>query len=165
MVDIMSHINQYVPFKSVNTQVNVPSTGESVTLAKVYMEKLLFGGDQLTVARARGAKKTRMNSTSAEKRFDGIIPCVENWHTKPVLLEVNCASTCGLCIIFVKCFCNFLNACTKLLASIEMLIVLTVVFYHKSYGSTFIQKGLLLNMAQCIVIAWCCAHAYQRMNK
>ena len=49
MVDIMSHINQYVPFKSVNTQVNVPSTGESVTLAKVYMEKLLFGGDQLTV--------------------------------------------------------------------------------------------------------------------
>ena len=82
-----------------------------------------------------------MNSTSAEKRFDGIIPCVENWHTKPVLLEVNCASTCGLCIIFVKCFCNFLNACTKLLASIEILIVLTVVFYHKSYGSTYSERS------------------------
>lgn len=88
MVEIMSHLNQYVPLKTVDSQVDIPSTNESVALTKVHMEKLLFGGDQLTVARARGAKKTRMNSTSAEKRFDGLIPCAEDWHTKVVLLEV-----------------------------------------------------------------------------
>ena len=53
------------------------------------MQRVPFGGDQLTKARARGAKKTRMNSTSAEQRLDGLIPCVEDWHTKLVLIEVH----------------------------------------------------------------------------
>lgn len=67
-------------------QTIVSSTGESVT--EIQMYNLLFGGDQLTVARARGAKKTRKNSTSLDKCLDGLIPCIEDWHAKVVLLEV-----------------------------------------------------------------------------
>ena len=88
MVEIMSHLNRYVPLTTVGSQVDILSTIESVAITKVHFEKLLFGGDQLTVARAREAKKTRMNSTSAEKCFYGLILCVEDWHTKVVLLEV-----------------------------------------------------------------------------
>ena len=73
-----------MPLQTVDFPVDISSTNESVVLMKVHMEKLLFGSDQLTVARIRGAKKT----TSAEKRFDGLIPCVEDWHTKVVLLEM-----------------------------------------------------------------------------
>ena len=52
------------------------------------MEKLLFGGDRLTVARARAAKKRRINSTSSDKCLDSLIPCIEDWHTKLALIEV-----------------------------------------------------------------------------
>ena len=57
MVETMSHLNRYVPLKTVDSRVDIPSTNESDTITKVHMEKLLFGGDQLAVARARGAKK------------------------------------------------------------------------------------------------------------
>lgn len=42
MVEIISHINQYVPFKTVNSQVDVSSTGELLTLTKIRMEKLFL---------------------------------------------------------------------------------------------------------------------------
>jgi len=88
MVDIMLHTHQYVPSKSITRQTIVSPTGESVAVTEVNMYNLLFGGDQLTVARARGAKKTRQNSTSLDKRLDGLLPCIEDWHTKVVLLKV-----------------------------------------------------------------------------
>lgn len=88
MVEIMEYMHQYVPTKEVSEQTSVPISDDPITISKTNIEKLLFGGDQLTVARARGAKKTRINSTSSDKCLNGLIPCIEDWHTKLVLIEV-----------------------------------------------------------------------------
>lgn len=46
------------------------------------MHPILFGGDQLTAARARGAKKAKINSVDPSLRFDGLIPIAEDWHAR-----------------------------------------------------------------------------------
>ena len=56
-----------------------------------------FGGDQLTVARARGAQGQRENSNSGEKRLEGLVPVVEDWHTQMNLLIVSLLLFVYLC--------------------------------------------------------------------
>lgn len=55
MVDIMSHIQQYVPAVQYTKSIFLPETSEAVEVRHARYHKILFGGDQLTVARARGA--------------------------------------------------------------------------------------------------------------
>ena len=50
--------------------------------------QLLFGGDQLTAARARGAIRQRQNSLTAKQRLEGLNPVTEDWHAKVVLITV-----------------------------------------------------------------------------
>lgn len=88
MVDIMSHLHQYVPAVEYTRQCFIPTTDETVEVPQVKFHGVLFGGDQLTVARARGAKKIRVNSLSRITRLEGLIPCAEDWHTKLNLLGV-----------------------------------------------------------------------------
>jgi len=45
----------------------------------------------LTAARIRGAQEAKCNSVTASKRLDGLIPVIEDWRTKVIILEV-----CGL---------------------------------------------------------------------
>ena len=84
----MKYVHQYVLTKNVMEQTSVSLSDNPISISKTQMEKFLFGGDQLTVARARAAKKTRINSTSSDKCLDGLIPCIEDWHTKLALIEV-----------------------------------------------------------------------------
>ena len=88
MVEIMAHLHQYVPAVEYKSTVFIPSTGETVEVQNATMCKVLLGGDQLTVARARGAQKAKLNSTSPLTRLSGLIPCAEDWHTKLNLLGV-----------------------------------------------------------------------------
>ena len=81
MVDIMDHLNQYVPTEVTHT--TAPKRMQIDT-----MHKVLVGGDQLTVARMKGAKSMREDSQHDAGRLDGFIPVVEDWHTKVCLLEV-----------------------------------------------------------------------------
>ena len=87
MVEIMLHAHQYVPTRSEIKQVNI-SSGDTASVTEMQMHHLIFGGDQLTAARARGAKKSRVNSTTLDKRLSGLEPCVEDWHAKVILLQV-----------------------------------------------------------------------------
>lgn len=50
---------------------------------------ILFGGDQLTAARARGSQQIRLNSDRASDRLCGFIPVSEDWHTSVILLTVS----------------------------------------------------------------------------
>ena len=75
MIEIMENLHQYVPTKSV---------GSSREIAENY----LFGGDQLTCARARSAKRHRQDSATAVERLEGLLPVIEDWHTKMWLFEV-----------------------------------------------------------------------------
>ena len=65
-----------------------PQHKRSSQCSEVSLFPILFSGDQLTVARGRGAKRAKVNLPSPISRFDGLVPVCEDWHTKVVLLEV-----------------------------------------------------------------------------
>ena len=67
MVEIMSHLHQYVPTVTYLENFSIQGMGVSVQVPRAKLDKILFGGDQLTAARARGAQRIRMNSTSPKK--------------------------------------------------------------------------------------------------
>ena len=89
MVEIMSHLHQYVPAVEHTKTVFVPSTGEMVQIKHAVFNKIFLGGDQLTVVRARGSQNAMENSISPSTRMRGLIPCIEDWHTKLNLLGVS----------------------------------------------------------------------------
>ena len=50
-----------------------------------HFHHILLGGDQVTVARVRGAQRMRQNSESGQRCLQGFIPVIEDWHAKVVL--------------------------------------------------------------------------------
>lgn len=110
MISIMDSLEQYVPLVKYTTDEKIASTEEevevqiygnhttsaciiSVLLSQVHhdiFKLVLLGGDQLTVARARGSQQIRVNSETASDRLCGFIPVAEDWHTSVVLLTVSC---------------------------------------------------------------------------
>ena len=74
MIEIMESLHQYVPTKNV---------GSSREIAEHY----LFGGDQLPCTRA--SAKRRQDSATAIERLEGLLPVVEDCHTKMCLFEVH----------------------------------------------------------------------------
>lgn len=89
MVAIMTHHHQYAPMVEEVQECYIPSIDETVQVTTARARPILFGGDQLTVARARGAQKAKANATSPSERLDGLVPMVEDWHAKVVLLGVS----------------------------------------------------------------------------
>ena len=51
-----------------------------VTVPKAVFSPVLLGGDQLTAARVRGAKKTKVSDEVPANKLEGIIPVAEDWH-------------------------------------------------------------------------------------
>ena len=88
MIEILKHLHQYVP--EVETEENVYISSEQTYVKKcvVHQHKLLFGGDQLTVARIRGAQTAMCNATDSHMKLEGFIPTIQDWHTQVVLVEV-----------------------------------------------------------------------------
>ena len=99
MVEIMSHLLKYTPVVEYNEDVQVEGDTNVVERASVY--PILFGGDQLTAARARGAKKAKINSYYPVTQLDGLIPCAEDWHTKMNFL--------GVCHMYATIICIIIN--------------------------------------------------------
>ena len=87
MIDIMSCLHRYVPV--MQTNVADPSADMADQLTSEILHPLLFGGDQLTAARARGCQELRINSDTANGRLHGLIPVAEDWHTTVTLLVVS----------------------------------------------------------------------------
>ena len=87
MVDIMTELHKYVPTKCYQTN-HTTDTGEVVSVPQERVHPILFGGDQLTACRARGAKKAKLNSFDLSSRLDGLIPQAEDWHTCLNFIEV-----------------------------------------------------------------------------
>ena len=126
MVEIMYHIHKYVPL--VITEDD-PSTTEIPS--RSLIQKVLFGGDQLTAARARGAQRAKVNSFIPTLRLDGIIPCAEDWHTKMNFLEV------------CKCSCECQHA-SCLLSGVALC---------RWYGNTSTPRSQLETTVHCIICA------------
>lgn len=87
MAEIMEHLQQYVPSKR-TTETFVMSGSEPITLQMDHFQHILFGGDQLTVARARGAQGILSNSHTGSDRLEGLVPVVEDWHAKVTFMKV-----------------------------------------------------------------------------
>ena len=87
MMDIMYMLHKYVP----KVEVTGSYIGDDGHLKECKVQKmhhLLLGGDQLTVARARGCQKIRGNSIVLTERLEGLQPVIEDWHAKGIFLEV-----------------------------------------------------------------------------
>ena len=87
MSQIMDHIHQYVPSKSVYNSRTL-SNGDVFDQNNQFFHRTLFGGDQLTVARARGGIAIRQDHDVIEQNLDGLLQVVEDWHAKQCLLKV-----------------------------------------------------------------------------
>ena len=111
MCDIMDDLLVYVPSHTLDScqqwtpedtcQQQTPEdtsqqrTPEDTSQQLAYEGKIevvhpiLLGGDQLTVARARGAQKLRSNEYTPSDRLEGLIPFSQDWHTFVAFLEVS----------------------------------------------------------------------------
>jgi len=79
MIKILQHLQRYVPAKVI----------ESEGPTHVLQHRLLFGGDQITVARTRGAQTAMCSELNEADRLEGFIPVIQDWHAKVVLLRVS----------------------------------------------------------------------------
>ena len=77
MILIMSKLHQYVPFRSSSKEAYIESLQMTKSIPQAKMYPILFGGDQLTVARARGAQKARISSPDPIYRLEGLVPVAE----------------------------------------------------------------------------------------
>ena len=87
MVAFLIHIADYIP-TIVASKETVISTGEKVAVDKSKMHYILVG-DQMTAARAKAAIEAKGNGQTSFKRLDGIVPVLEDWHTKGNFMGVS----------------------------------------------------------------------------
>lgn len=87
MIEIMTDLHQYVPTQGASAASTATHDTDQPPNEKVH--PLLFGGDQLTTARARGCQELRMNSDTTAGKLKGLIPTAEDWHTAVTLLVVS----------------------------------------------------------------------------
>ena len=88
MAAILTQLHQYVPQFAYLEERHV-SNGDVEKVEKAKMHQILLGGDQLTAARARSSVKGKLNSQTPAKQLQGVIPVMEDWHTKANFLGVS----------------------------------------------------------------------------
>ena len=86
MCKIMETLQQYVPSFPVTRSYHVGQV--HLTLEDSDFYKVLFGGDQLTAARARGAAALRDSHDSSHDRLAGFEPVIEDWHARLTFAKV-----------------------------------------------------------------------------
>eukprot|EP00731_Ephydatia_muelleri_P025731 Em0017g814a len=90
MVDILDVLHQYVPKTTTTQTYNTCAEDGSTRTTEVHIDHInpvLIGGDQLTVARVRGSQDALLNSESGMQRVQGLIPVIEDWHTKMCYMQ------------------------------------------------------------------------------
>ena len=99
MVDILTHLHQYVPMVSSLNEVHVPNSGACEHIPSEALHHLLIGDDQLTAERVRGAQSIRRISTHAAGRLEGYIPISEDWHAKVCFMQVRIYNSVFLMVL------------------------------------------------------------------
>ena len=87
MAKILSHYMELVPKMEANGQIQLPN-GSAVEVDTTQFFPILFGGDQLTVVRIRGTQLLHDTQDNRCDRFEGILPVVEDWHSRMTLMKV-----------------------------------------------------------------------------
>jgi len=76
MEEILDGLGVYIPVKS------LPDTGD------IYKIPRIIYGDQLTVARIRGAVTLRCSDVVEDKQLKGFTEVISDWHTRLCLVTV-----------------------------------------------------------------------------
>ena len=84
MCDIMDDFHKYVPSHTHDAE---SSQGQDLKIPVVH--PILLGGDQLTIARARGSQRLRSNEYTPADRLEGLFPFTQDWHTFVAFLDVS----------------------------------------------------------------------------
>ena len=95
MADILEGFHKYVPNHASEGNIVLPD-GHTRNVDNTWFHKLLVGGDQLTVARVRGATALRSAHSKSIHRLAGVTPVVEDWHARMTLMKVNTQTACGV---------------------------------------------------------------------
>ena len=93
MSHVLDHYMKFVP-KSEADGFLLLRNGHTVPFDDTRFNTKLIGGDQLTVVRVRSTQALRDTLDSATQRYDGIVPVIEDWHTRTILLQVS-ATICS----------------------------------------------------------------------
>ena len=88
MCKILDALHEYVPSVTEKTEL-ISDDGETITHLDYYLIRQLLGGDYLTVARANGAIGIRSNHEDAIGALKGLIPVIEDWHTRMTFMQVS----------------------------------------------------------------------------
>ena len=86
MSHIMTSFNKYVPVEESVTTIDVNGDEHTYDSSRLYQQ--LFFGDQLTIARARGAAVLREPQKKRLERLEGFVPTIADWHARMCLLQV-----------------------------------------------------------------------------
>ena len=81
MAKIMESLQKYVPMKKATGTMLLPNRNV-LEFDDTKAFGILFGGDQLTVARAHGAAALRCNHETVCDRLEGLEPVIEDWHAR-----------------------------------------------------------------------------------
>lgn len=87
MCHIMDGLSKYVPYEEETEKLMVGTEHFSCDKSKVF--QLLFFGDQLTIARARGALVLRSLHSTTLNRLKGFVPTIVDWHARQCFLSVS----------------------------------------------------------------------------
>ena len=95
MLDILQTIHdEYIP---VATRIDRLTGEETVEV----LEKVFFGGDQLTEERATNARDASSDGDNEFERLEGVIPKVEDWRASRIMYQVKKEkkNDCCTCIL------------------------------------------------------------------
>lgn len=87
MTQIVAHYMKLVPTFAAEGHHTLPN-GSTIDFDDSRFHSILFGGDQLTVARIRGTQTLRDTQERKVDRLEGVVPVCEDWHTRMTLLKV-----------------------------------------------------------------------------
>lgn len=101
MTHVLDHYMQLVPKVEANGFL-LFRNGSTIPFDDTRFNTKLLGGDQLTVVRVRSTQALRDTLDDATQRYDGIVPVVEDWHARTILLQVSA-------IAKMQCTCTDCN--------------------------------------------------------
>ena len=98
---------QLVPTVEAKGHLQLPN-GSVISFDDTRFFRILFGGDQVSVARIRGTQALRDTQDKCIDRFEGLIPVVEDWHSRMTLMKVS-QVWITLLVILCRCLMSSLN--------------------------------------------------------
>eukprot|EP00731_Ephydatia_muelleri_P006750 Em0003g998a len=153
MVDILDVLHQYVPKTTTTQTYNTCAEDGSTRTTEVHIDHInpvLIGGDQLTVARVRGSQDALLNSESGMQRVQGLIPVIEDWHTKMCYMQGSGGNLVTGCTHQAKSGTKVALACLGCDQTCHYHDVVMVVWKRLYNTSSGVDKGTLFQLRNLI---------------